>query len=100
METRVEEYNGHKITIRPQTSSLQNARAMLHNPIPELLIDGKIIRYERLNGGLYSLPIYAYDWQPDLMSLAKRFLDYQIKTKSQPSISRISAVSSTATQSI
>jgi hypothetical protein len=44
---------------------------------PQLLIDGRPIRYGQLPGGLYFLHEYAYDWSEDLVEVARRYIDYQ-----------------------
>ena len=44
---------------------------------PELLIDEQPVRYGQLPDGSYALHDYAYDWDEDLIELARRFIDYQ-----------------------
>lgn len=48
---------------------------------PQLLIDGKPIRYRQLPGGLYFLYDYAYDWSEDLVEVARKYIDYQRRTE-------------------
>lgn len=79
MDQDQEEYRGHRVELRART---ERPEAAAEGPEagPELLIDGEPIRYRRLPDGRYFLEEYAYDWQENLMELARRFIDYQTVT--------------------
>jgi hypothetical protein len=79
MDHDQQEYRGHRVELRART---ERPEAAAEGPEagPELLIDGEPIRYRRLPDGRYFLEEYAYDWQENLMELARRFIDYQTVT--------------------
>lgn len=68
MKPQREEYDGHRIELRKRDDKL------------ELFIDNARVRHGQLTGGLYFLHDYAYDWDDDLMKLARKFIDYKRKT--------------------
>jgi hypothetical protein len=73
-----EEYKGHSLELRlpePRREAATEREAEA-----ELLIDGAPIRYGQLPNGQYALEEYAYDWHDNLMELARRYIDYQIRT--------------------
>jgi len=67
MESKHQEYETHRIEVREREGE------------PELLIDNVPIRYGQLPDGSYFLHKYAYDWSDNLMELAQRFIDHQIR---------------------
>lgn len=71
---RSREYRGHRIEVREPAGEALT----VDDVAPELFIDGKPMRYGRLPSGRYALEEYAFDWQDDLMTLAERFIDYQL----------------------
>jgi hypothetical protein len=80
MEPEREEYKGHRIELRPreEVRAREAERAddlELHDL--ELYIDEQPVRYRQMPDGSYALEEYAYDWQDDLMDLARRFIDYR-----------------------
>lgn len=77
MENEPLEYKGHQIEVRSsQRDDLANVKATRDRK-PELLIDEKPVNYGQLPDGMYFLDEYAYDWQDNLIDLAKRFIDYK-----------------------
>ena len=73
MEHELEIYKGHRIELLlSHTDELPTRRNAA-----ELLIDDQPVRFGQLDDGSYFLYDYAYDWQTNLMSLAKRFIDYR-----------------------
>ena len=84
MEPERQEYKGHRIELRPREGREEEMRARaaereddLELQDLELHIDEQPVRYGQLPDGLYALYEYAYDWQDDLMDLARRFIDYR-----------------------
>ncbi len=77
MDPEVQEHRGHRIQIRPRGVGEMHTAAEDQEVDFELLIDDEPVHYGRLADGSYALHEYAYDWQPDLMSLARRFIDYR-----------------------
>lgn len=76
MEPESQDYKGHHIELR--ASDLRTFGAELERePELELVIDDKPIIYGQLPDGSYALQEYAYDWQNNLIDLAKKFVDYQ-----------------------
>jgi hypothetical protein len=75
MEPERQEYKGHRIELRAPGEV--RAREVEREEELELLIDDEPIRYGRLPDGRYALHEYAYDWQDNLMDLARRFIDYR-----------------------
>jgi hypothetical protein len=75
MQQQREEYRGHRIELR--MSEELAAREDEREAAPELLIDDEPVRYGQLPDGSYALHEYAYDWDQNLINLAKRFIDYQ-----------------------
>lgn len=47
----------------------------------ELRIDGRLMRWGQLPGGMYYLHDYAYDPAPDLLEVAKRYVEYRARAK-------------------
>ena len=84
MEQEQEEYRGHRVELRSREERPEAAAGPAveqgREAGPELLIDGEPIRYGQLPDGRYFLEEYAYDWQENLMELARRFIDYQTVT--------------------
>lgn len=84
MEQEQEEYRGHRVELRSREERPEAAEGpdveQGREAAPELLIDGEPIRYGQLPDGRYFLEEYAYDWQENLMDLARRFIDYQSET--------------------
>ncbi len=68
-----QEYRGHRIELRAR----EELREGLREEQPELLIDDEPVGYGQLPGGSYALNEYAYDWQDNLIDLAKRYIDYR-----------------------
>jgi hypothetical protein len=77
MEPERQEYKGHRIELRAHEGREVRAREAEREEELELLIDDQPVRYGQLPDGLYALYEYAYDWQDDLMDLARRFIDYR-----------------------
>ena len=77
MQPERQEYQGHRIELRPRAADELTAREVGSESEPELLIDDEPIRYGRLPDGLYFLHDYAYDWRENLLDLARRFIDYR-----------------------
>ena len=69
-------YKGHVVELRRRPGDAP-AREAEPGAEPELLIDGQPVRYGQLPDGSYALHAYAYDWDADLIELARRFIDYQ-----------------------
>ncbi len=80
-EARHEEYKGHRIEWRSEQVGRDSPAEAKGEAAPDLLIDGVPIGHGQLPDGLYFLHDYAYDWQDDLMELARRFVDYRTKTE-------------------
>jgi hypothetical protein len=80
MAPETQEHKGHRIEFRRPEDGERRAREDEGAAEPELLIDGQPVRYGQLPDGKYYLEEYAYDWQDDLMDLARRFIDYRDKT--------------------
>ena len=77
MENEPVEYKGHRIELRSsQRDGLTNVKAKGDRK-PELLIDEKPVNYGQLPDGMFFLDEYAYDWQDNLIDLAKHFIDYK-----------------------
>lgn len=70
------EHRGHTIELR--------ARDDVRRAGPELRIDDRPVDYGQLANGLFYLLEYAYDWSDDLVDVARRFVDYQIRTDELP----------------
>jgi hypothetical protein len=78
MEPERQEYKGHRIELRARAGREEvRAREAEREEELELLIDDQPVRYGQLPDGRYALQEYAYDWQDDLMDLARRFIDYR-----------------------
>ncbi|MFN7971311.1 MAG: twin-arginine translocation pathway signal protein [Acidobacteriota bacterium] len=45
----------------------------------ELRIDGKLMRWGLLPGGLYYLHDFAYDWHPELIKVAQRYVEHRAR---------------------
>ena len=65
MKPEYQEHEGHRIELRDRKDK------------PELLIDGVPVAYGRLPDGKFFLNDYAYDWQDDLLELARRYVSYR-----------------------
>ena len=76
---RSELYKGHRIELESEQVEPEDAGE--RGDAPVLRIDDQPIPYGQLPDGLYFVNDYAYDWQDDLMQLARRFVDYQAKTE-------------------
>ena len=63
-----DQYAGHRIELRERKG------------VRELLVDNQLVSYGELPGGLFFLYDYAYDWRPDLLDLARRYIDYRNAT--------------------
>jgi hypothetical protein len=70
-------YKGHRVELRRRPDEVPTTREEESGALPELLIDGRPVRYGQLPDGSYALHEYAYDWDEDLIDLARRFIDYQ-----------------------
>ena len=70
-------YKGHRVELRRRPDDAPTTREAEPGAEPELLIDGQPVHYGRLPDGSYALHAYAYDWDADLIELARRFIDYQ-----------------------
>ena len=89
MEPERQEYNGHRIELRPRDLAREEemrARAPereedLELQDLELRIDEQPVRFGQLPDGRYALEEYAFDWRDDLMELARRFIDYREKAR-------------------
>ena len=91
MEPERQEYKGHRIELRArEDEGLRAAQPQREGELEqeeleqeelELLIDDRPVRYGRLPDGRYALHEYAYDWQGDLIDLARRFIDYRDKAE-------------------
>jgi len=91
MEPERQEYKGHRIELRArEDEGLRAAQPQREGELGqeeleqeelELLIDDRPVRYGRLPDGRYALHEYAYDWQGDLIDLARRFIDYRDKAE-------------------
>jgi hypothetical protein len=77
MEPERQEYKGHRIELRPREGLEAGLEEDLELQDLELLIDEQPVRYGQLPDGRYALEEYAFDWQDDLMDLARRFIDYR-----------------------
>ena len=78
MQPERQEYNGHRIELRPREGHEDvRARAAEHEEEQELLIDDQPVRHGQLPDGLYALEEYAYDWTDNLIDLARKFIDYR-----------------------
>ena len=77
MEQQREDYRGHRIELRMPEEQEPAAREDRREAEPELLIDDEPVRYGQLPDGSYALHEYAYDWNHNLIDLAKRFIDYR-----------------------
>ena len=69
-------YKGHRVELRRRPDDAP-ARDAEPGAQPELLIEAQPVRYGQLPDGSYALHDYAYDWDEDLIELARRFIDYQ-----------------------
>lgn len=65
MKPEDQTYEGHRIEVRQRGGK------------SELLIDGISVAYGQLPNGLFFLHDYAYDWNADLMELARRYVTYR-----------------------
>jgi hypothetical protein len=65
MKPGYQEHEGHRIEIRERQGTV------------ELLIDNVSVPYGRLPTGKFFLDDYAYDWQDDLLELARRYVTYR-----------------------
>jgi hypothetical protein len=81
MEPEREEYKGHRIELRPREGLEAGREEDLELQDLELRIDEQPVRYGQLPDGRYALEEYAFDWQDDLMDLARRFIDYRERTE-------------------
>jgi hypothetical protein len=81
MEPEREEYKGHRIELRAHEGREVRTREAEREEELELLIDDQPVRYGQLADGRYALQEYAYDWQDDLMDLARRFIDYRERSE-------------------
>jgi hypothetical protein len=77
MEPERQEYKGHRIELRPREGLEAEREEDLELEDLELLIDEQPVRFGQLPDGRYALEEYAFDWQDDLMDLARRFVDYR-----------------------
>jgi hypothetical protein len=77
MQQQREEYRGHSIELRPRERLREEGPGLTEEEEPELLIDGVSVRYGKLPDGSYALDEYAYDWQDDLIGLARNLIDYR-----------------------
>jgi hypothetical protein len=77
MQSERHTYKGHSVELRRRPDEAPTAREAESEAQPELLIDGQPVRYGQLSDGSYALHEYAYDWDEDLIELARRFIDYQ-----------------------
>jgi hypothetical protein len=55
MEPQRQEYKGHRIELRQSQADKLNQSTDKRQAKPELLIDGKPVRYDQLPGGSYAL---------------------------------------------
>jgi hypothetical protein len=65
MKPSYQEHEGHRIEIRERRGTF------------ELLIDDAPVPYGRFPTGEFFLNDYAYDWQDDLLELARRYVSYR-----------------------
>jgi hypothetical protein len=65
MKPDYQEFEGRRIEIRERQGRY------------ELLVDDVPVPYGRLPTGKFFLDDYAYDWQDDLMELARRYVIYR-----------------------
>jgi hypothetical protein len=65
MKPEYQEFQGHRIAVRERRGTV------------ELLIDDVPVSYGRLPSGQFFLDDYAYDWQGDLIDLARRYVSYR-----------------------
>jgi len=65
MKPEEQTYEGHRIEVRQRRDK------------SELLIDGVPVAYGQLPNGLFFLHDYAFDWNADLMELARRYVAYR-----------------------
>jgi hypothetical protein len=70
-------YKGHSVELHRRRDDAATTREAESGAQPELLIDGQPVRYGQLPDGSYALHEYAYDWDEDLIDLARRFIDYR-----------------------
>jgi hypothetical protein len=70
-------YKGRRVELRRRPHDVPIAREAEAASEPELFIDGQPVPYGQLPDGSYALQEYAYDWDRDLIDLARRFIDYQ-----------------------
>ena len=77
MQPEHHSYKGHRVELRRRPDDVPATREVESASEPELLIDGQPVRYGQLPDGSYALHEYAYDWDEDLIDLARRFIDYQ-----------------------
>jgi len=77
METEQQEYKGHNIELRKHQGGTLQSFGVENTSEPELLIDGESVQYGQLPDGSYALREYAYDWEYNLMELAKKLIDYR-----------------------
>jgi hypothetical protein len=73
VEEEHQDYRGHRIELRSAELAEKGGR----EAAPVLLVDEEHIAYRQLPGGSYALEQYAYDWQEDLMELARSFIDHR-----------------------
>lgn len=80
--SEVQSYEGHQIELK-RGSDVKSSEAESFSAPSEtsdqLYVDGRNIPYGKLQGGKYYLHDYAYDWDEDLISLAKKYIDYSKK---------------------
>lgn len=75
--SRSEMYNGHRIELGPEQTDENAVEERAESAAPVLRIDDAPVAHGQLPDGLFFLNDYAYDWQDDLMELARRFVDYR-----------------------
>lgn len=82
MEPEYHEYKGHRIELlqRAPIAFGLSASEVERESEPELLINDTKIDYGKLPDGKYFLHEYANDWSDNLIDLARKFIDYRIKT--------------------
>ena len=80
MEPERQEYKGHRIELRARGAVALSGGEVERESATELLINDAKIDYGRLPDGTYFLHEYAYDWTDNLIDLARKFIDYRLKT--------------------
>lgn len=83
MSTRSETYRGHEIVLRKRPNASEPANSAEQPPTAELLIDGEPIRYGRLPHGPYYLHENVYDWDQDLVELARRLIEHRAQLEAR-----------------